>query len=114
MEGNLNYGLSNTATAIITVTDVNDNPPEFTASTVSVAPRQRAALGGSWAEGGAAAVQAAGGWGAPRCLQQGEAGGGGLGVGAAAAGAPIRLEEAPHRGTGTPQRRPGQGGLHTP
>lgn len=39
MEGNLNYGLSNTATAIITVTDVNDNPPEFTASTVSVAPR---------------------------------------------------------------------------
>lgn len=38
MEGNLNYGLSNTATAIITVTDVNDNPPEFTASTVSVCP----------------------------------------------------------------------------
>ncbi|NXN41699.1 CADH4 protein, partial [Rhinoptilus africanus] len=36
MEGNLNYGLSNTATAIITVTDVNDNPPEFTTSTVSV------------------------------------------------------------------------------
>lgn len=36
MEGNLNYGLSNTATAIITVTDVNDNPPEFTASTVSI------------------------------------------------------------------------------
>lgn len=35
MEGNLNYGLSNTATAIITVTDVNDNPPEFTSSTVS-------------------------------------------------------------------------------
>ncbi|KAM5217831.1 cadherin-4 isoform 2-T7 [Hipposideros larvatus] len=33
MEGNLNYGLSNTATAIIMVTDVNDNPPEFTAST---------------------------------------------------------------------------------
>lgn len=38
MEGNLNYGLSNTATAIITVTDVNDNPPEFTASTVSACP----------------------------------------------------------------------------
>ncbi|NWY51581.1 CADH4 protein, partial [Chionis minor] len=36
MEGNLNYGLSNTATAIITVTDVNDNPPEFTTSTVSI------------------------------------------------------------------------------
>ncbi|NXH72410.1 CADH4 protein, partial [Hydrobates tethys] len=36
MEGNLNYGLSNTATAIITVTDVNDNPPEFTTSTPSV------------------------------------------------------------------------------
>ncbi|KAJ7404447.1 cadherin-4 [Pitangus sulphuratus] len=35
MEGNLNYGLSNTATAIITVTDVNDNPPEFTTSTYS-------------------------------------------------------------------------------
>lgn len=35
MEGNLNYGLSNTATAIITVMDVNDNPPEFTTSTVS-------------------------------------------------------------------------------
>ncbi|NXS69375.1 CADH4 protein, partial [Pandion haliaetus] len=35
MEGNLNYGLSNTATAIVTVTDVNDNPPEFTTSTVS-------------------------------------------------------------------------------
>ncbi|XP_044155779.1 cadherin-4 isoform X1 [Bufo gargarizans] len=30
MEGNLNHGLSNTATAIITVKDVNDNPPEFT------------------------------------------------------------------------------------
>ncbi|NXT41642.1 CADH4 protein, partial [Pelecanoides urinatrix] len=36
MEGNLNYGLSNTATAIITVTDVNDNPPEFTTSTVTL------------------------------------------------------------------------------
>lgn len=35
MEGNLNYGLSNTATAIIAVADVNDNPPEFTTSTVS-------------------------------------------------------------------------------
>uniref|UniRef100_A0A8D0C2J2 Cadherin-4 n=1 Tax=Salvator merianae TaxID=96440 RepID=A0A8D0C2J2_SALMN len=35
MEGNLNYGLSNTATAIIMVTDVNDNPPEFTATTYS-------------------------------------------------------------------------------
>ncbi|ELW48908.1 Cadherin-4 [Tupaia chinensis] len=35
MEGNLNYGLSNTATAIITVTDVNDNPPEFTTGTFS-------------------------------------------------------------------------------
>ncbi|MBN3293915.1 CADH4 protein, partial [Polypterus senegalus] len=35
MEGNLNFGLSNTATAIITVTDVNDNPPELTASTFS-------------------------------------------------------------------------------
>lgn len=30
-EGSPTYGLSNTATAVITVTDVNDNPPEFTA-----------------------------------------------------------------------------------
>ncbi|KAM4688321.1 cadherin-2 [Discoglossus pictus] len=30
MEGNPTYGLSNTATAVIAVTDVNDNPPEFT------------------------------------------------------------------------------------
>ncbi|XP_062916295.1 cadherin-2-like [Mobula hypostoma] len=33
MEGSPMYGLSNTATAIITVLDVNDNPPEFTAAT---------------------------------------------------------------------------------
>ncbi|KAG7488333.1 hypothetical protein MATL_G00034320 [Megalops atlanticus] len=33
MEGNPTYGLSNTATAVIKVTDVNDNPPEFTADT---------------------------------------------------------------------------------
>ncbi|XP_019904919.2 cadherin-2 isoform X2 [Esox lucius] len=33
MEGNPTYGLSNTATAIIRVTDVNDNPPEFTSDT---------------------------------------------------------------------------------
>ncbi|XP_075440947.1 cadherin-2 isoform X2 [Ascaphus truei] len=33
MEGNPAYGLSNTATAVIAVTDVNDNPPEFTAMT---------------------------------------------------------------------------------
>ncbi|XP_073487613.1 cadherin-2 isoform X2 [Aquarana catesbeiana] len=33
MEGNPTYGLSNTATAVITVTDVNDNPPEFTSMT---------------------------------------------------------------------------------
>ncbi|CAB1317425.1 unnamed protein product [Coregonus sp. 'balchen'] len=31
MEGNPMYGLSNTATAVIKVTDINDNPPEFTA-----------------------------------------------------------------------------------
>ena len=35
MEGNLNFGLSNTATALISVTDINDNPPELTARTVS-------------------------------------------------------------------------------
>ncbi|NXC84302.1 CADH4 protein, partial [Cercotrichas coryphoeus] len=51
MEGNLNYGLSNTATAIITVTDVNDNPPEFTSSTVSIhtaAGPCMASIHGSW------------------------------------------------------------------
>lgn len=35
MEGSPIYGLSNTATAVIRVTDINDNPPEFTADTVS-------------------------------------------------------------------------------
>lgn len=34
MEGNPMYGLSNTATAVIRVTDINDNPPEFTVDTV--------------------------------------------------------------------------------
>ncbi|XP_015242385.1 PREDICTED: cadherin-2-like isoform X1 [Cyprinodon variegatus] len=29
MEGNPMYGLSNTATAVISITDINDNPPEF-------------------------------------------------------------------------------------
>ncbi|CAL8279854.1 unnamed protein product [Lota lota] len=33
MEGNPMYGLSNTATALIRVTDINDNPPEFTTET---------------------------------------------------------------------------------
>ncbi|XP_030626703.1 cadherin-2 [Chanos chanos] len=33
MEGNPTYGLSNTATAIIRITDVNDNAPEFTSNT---------------------------------------------------------------------------------
>lgn len=28
------YGLSNTATAVIKITDVNDNPPEFTSEMV--------------------------------------------------------------------------------
>lgn len=36
MEGNLNFGLSNTATALISITDINDNPPELTVRTVSV------------------------------------------------------------------------------
>lgn len=35
MEGNPTYGLSNTATAIIRLLDVNDNAPEFTRETVS-------------------------------------------------------------------------------
>ncbi|CAL8367566.1 unnamed protein product [Lota lota] len=35
MEGNLNFGLSNTATALITVTDINDNPPMLTSRTFS-------------------------------------------------------------------------------
>lgn len=35
MEGNPTYGLSNTATTVIRITDVNDNPPEFTTDTVS-------------------------------------------------------------------------------
>ncbi|XP_077572869.1 cadherin-2-like isoform X2 [Stigmatopora nigra] len=33
MEGNPTYGLSNTATTVIGITDVNDNPPEFTTDT---------------------------------------------------------------------------------
>lgn len=33
MEGSPMYGLSNTATAIITIHDINDNPPEFTSAT---------------------------------------------------------------------------------
>lgn len=36
MEGNLNFGLSNTATALISITDINDNPPELTVRTVSL------------------------------------------------------------------------------
>ncbi|KAJ3603186.1 hypothetical protein NHX12_030929 [Muraenolepis orangiensis] len=36
MEGNLNFGLSNTATALISITDINDNPPELTARTKCV------------------------------------------------------------------------------
>ncbi|XP_055077790.1 cadherin-4 isoform X3 [Periophthalmus magnuspinnatus] len=35
MEGNLNFGLSNTATALISITDINDNPPELTVRTFS-------------------------------------------------------------------------------
>ncbi|KAK1799556.1 hypothetical protein P4O66_000437 [Electrophorus voltai] len=36
MEGSLNFGLSNTATALITITDINDNPPELDAKTALV------------------------------------------------------------------------------
>ncbi|KAA8593455.1 hypothetical protein FQN60_009571, partial [Etheostoma spectabile] len=35
MEGNLNFGLSNTATALISITDINDNPPELKVRTFS-------------------------------------------------------------------------------
>ncbi|KAE8298039.1 Cadherin-4 Retinal cadherin [Larimichthys crocea] len=38
MEGNLNFGLSNTATALISITDINDNPPELTVRTFSGEP----------------------------------------------------------------------------
>lgn len=41
MEGNPMYGLSNTATAVIRVTDVNDNPPEFTTDAVSKKKKKR-------------------------------------------------------------------------
>lgn len=41
MEGNPTYGLSNTATAIIRITDVNDNPSEFTTDMVSCVGRGR-------------------------------------------------------------------------
>ncbi|NWQ91487.1 CADH4 protein, partial [Burhinus bistriatus] len=62
MEGNLNYGLSNTATAIITVTDVNDNPPEFMTSTVSITTwaqrcRDTQRVWGSWVGGTAHATR---------------------------------------------------------
>ncbi|XP_077963990.1 cadherin-2 isoform X2 [Gasterosteus aculeatus] len=33
MEGNPTYGLSNTASTVIRITDINDNPPEFTTDT---------------------------------------------------------------------------------
>uniref|UniRef100_A0A8C1WCE0 Cadherin-4 n=1 Tax=Cyprinus carpio TaxID=7962 RepID=A0A8C1WCE0_CYPCA len=33
MEGSLNFGLSNTATALISITDINDNPPELDSKT---------------------------------------------------------------------------------
>ncbi|XP_039984138.1 cadherin-2-like isoform X2 [Xiphias gladius] len=33
MEGNPTYGLSNTATTVIRISDINDNPPEFTTDT---------------------------------------------------------------------------------
>ncbi|XP_042202645.1 cadherin-2-like, partial [Callorhinchus milii] len=38
MEGDPDIGLKNTATAIVTVADKNDNPPEFTGITVRTAP----------------------------------------------------------------------------
>lgn len=40
MEGNPTYGLSNTATAIIRITDVNDNPSEFTTDMVGCVDSQ--------------------------------------------------------------------------
>lgn len=50
-EGNPMYGLSNTATAVIRVTDINDNPPEFTVDTV------RNKLMSAWGRGGGAPFQ---------------------------------------------------------
>lgn len=44
MEGNLNFGLSNTATALISITDINDNPPELTVRTVSLVCARRLKL----------------------------------------------------------------------
>uniref|UniRef100_A0A8C9ZVU7 Cadherin-4 n=1 Tax=Sander lucioperca TaxID=283035 RepID=A0A8C9ZVU7_SANLU len=41
MEGNLNFGLSNTATALISITDINDNPPELTVRTVREVPENK-------------------------------------------------------------------------
>uniref|UniRef100_A0A672RY51 Cadherin-4 n=1 Tax=Sinocyclocheilus grahami TaxID=75366 RepID=A0A672RY51_SINGR len=35
MEGSLSFGLSNTATALISIADINDNPPELDSKTVS-------------------------------------------------------------------------------
>lgn len=53
MEGNLNFGLSNTATAIITVTDINDNPPMLTSRTVSWYKKWSRGKGNSLEEEGA-------------------------------------------------------------
>ncbi|XP_061403831.1 cadherin-2-like [Lethenteron reissneri] len=38
MEGDPDIGLTNTATAIVTIADINDNPPEFTDITVRTTP----------------------------------------------------------------------------
>lgn len=42
MEGDPNIGLTNTATAIVTITDKNDNAPEFTGRTFSGTARENA------------------------------------------------------------------------
>lgn len=56
-EGNPMYGLSNTATAVIRVTDINDNPPEFTVDTVRTNSYLRCKKKKKWQAGEGAPFQ---------------------------------------------------------